>query len=52
MIFGKPKATRCAVCGKVIDRRERRFVDKNRVTKAERHVHVHCRTVEQSGNKQ
>ena len=42
MWFRKPKPVHCAVCGKTIDPKERRFVDKNRVTKAERHTHVGC----------
>jgi hypothetical protein len=46
MFFGKPKTVVCAVCGKEIEPKERRFVDKNRVTKAERHTHVGCRNPE------
>ena len=42
MFFRKPKTAICAVCGKPIEPREPRFVDKNRLTKAERHVHVGC----------
>lgn len=46
MIFGKlfrkPKAITCAACGKPIEPREPRMVDKNRVTKAERHTHLTC----------
>jgi hypothetical protein len=42
MFFRKPKVVVCAVCGKPIDPRERRFADKNRITRAERHVHVGC----------
>ncbi|HJR58641.1 MAG TPA: hypothetical protein VJ813_04565 [Vicinamibacterales bacterium] len=42
MFFRKSKPVVCAVCGKPIDPREGRFADKNRVTKAERHVHVGC----------
>jgi len=41
MWFKKP-AVLCAVCGKTIDPRERRFVEKNRTTKIERHTHVKC----------
>lgn len=43
MFFRKTKPVICAVCGKDIAPKERRFVDKNRVTKAERHTHVTCR---------
>ena len=42
MFFRKSKVVVCAVCGKPIDPNERRFTDKNRVTKVERHVHVGC----------
>ena len=42
MFFRKSKPIICAVCGKPIDPKERRFADKNRVTKAERHTHVSC----------
>jgi hypothetical protein len=42
MFLRKPKPAVCAVCGKTIEPRERRFVDKNRITKAERHTHVEC----------
>src|SRR5262245_45427117 len=34
MFFRKPKTVVCAACGKPIEPRERRFVDKNRVTKS------------------
>jgi len=44
MFFSKPKPAVCAVCGKSIAPKERRFVDKNRVTKEERHTHVTCHT--------
>jgi len=43
MFFRKPKSVTCAACGKTIAPKERRFVDRNRVTKAERHTHVTCR---------
>ena len=43
MFFKKATPVVCAICGKGIDSKERRFVDKNRVTKAERHTHVTCR---------
>ena len=42
MFFRKPKPVNCAVCGKAIDPNDRRFVDKNRVTKTERHTHLTC----------
>jgi hypothetical protein len=42
MFFHKPKAVICAVCGKPIEPGERRFAEKNRVTKVERHTHVGC----------
>lgn len=43
MFFRKPKAVACAICGKTIEPREGRFVDKNRQTKVERHTHIGCR---------
>jgi len=43
MFFIKTKLVACAVCGKSIAPKERRFVDKNRVTKEERHTHIGCR---------
>jgi hypothetical protein len=43
MFFRKQKPVVCAICGKRIEPKERRFVDKNRVTKAERHIHLGCR---------
>lgn len=46
MFFRKPKPVICAVCGKAIAPKERRFVEKNRVTKAEQHTHVTCRSAE------
>jgi hypothetical protein len=42
MFFRKPRPVICAVCSKPIEAKERRFVDKNRKTKAERHTHVGC----------
>jgi hypothetical protein len=42
MFFKKPKAVTCAVCGGIIGPKDRRFVDKNRVTKVERHTHIEC----------
>ena len=50
MLFRKPKAVVCAVCGKSIEPREGRFVDKNRLTRAERHTHINCRSVERTGD--
>jgi hypothetical protein len=46
MFFLKPKVVICAVCGKPIEPREGRFVDKNRATKTERHVHTACKPAE------
>ena len=43
MFFKKPKPAICVICGKPIGQMERRFVEKNRVTKTERHTHVGCR---------
>jgi len=43
MFFRKSKPVVCAVCGKLIDPQERRFADKDRLTKIERHVHVECK---------
>jgi hypothetical protein len=48
MFFKKPKNVICAACGKLIEPKERRFVDKNRVTKSERHTHVDCPRAETS----
>ena len=42
MFFRKPKPAICAVCGKSIAPREHRFVEKNRITKAERQTHIEC----------
>ena len=42
MFFKRPKPAICATCGKTIEPRERRFVEKNRITKAERHTHIEC----------
>jgi hypothetical protein len=47
MFFWKPTPVTCAVCGKPIDPKERRFVVKHRVTKAERHTHVACQKSDQ-----
>ena len=43
MFFRKPETHLCAVCGKPIEPKAPRFVDKSRITKAERHVHQSCR---------
>ena len=48
MFFKKPKTVICAVCGKPVEPNERRFVDKNRPTKIERHTHLDCRRAEKS----
>ncbi len=42
MFFKKPTPAVCTVCGKPIGLKDRRFVDKNRVTKEARHTHVDC----------
>jgi hypothetical protein len=42
MFFKKPKPVICASCGKPIEPQEGRYVDKNRVTKVERHTHLNC----------
>ena len=41
-LFRKPKVVTCAACGNTIAPREPRRVDKNRVTKGERHTHLTC----------
>ena len=46
MLLPKAKPQVCVVCGKLIDPRERRFVDKNRMTKVEHHTHLACRKPE------
>ena len=51
MFFRKPQVVICAVCGKSIEAKERRFVEKNRLTGARLHTHAHCRPVERSANK-
>jgi hypothetical protein len=50
MFFRKPKALACAACGNAIKPGEPRFVEKNRVTKGERHVHIDCRKTMQAGH--
>jgi len=47
MFFRKPKPVSCSVCGKSTAPKERRTVEKNRVTKAERHTHVTCQKSDQ-----
>jgi predicted nucleic acid-binding Zn ribbon protein len=47
MFFRKPKPAICAVCGKAIEPKERRFVVKNRVTKTQQHTHISCRKPDQ-----
>jgi hypothetical protein len=42
MLFKKPKPVVCAACGNMIEPKERRFVEKNRVTKVERYTHIGC----------
>jgi hypothetical protein len=41
-LWRKQKSVICVVCGQTIEPKERRFVEKNRVTKTERHTHVKC----------
>ena len=38
----KAKPVECVVCGKPIAPKERRFVDKNLLTRTVRHAHVAC----------
>ena len=52
MFFRKPPVVACAVCGKSIEAKERRFVDKNRLTGAVHHTHTTCRPVEQPFRRQ
>jgi hypothetical protein len=47
MFFKKRPAAICVVCGNTIEPTEPRFVEKNRTTKAERHTHVSCSTLEE-----
>jgi hypothetical protein len=42
MFWRRPKAVVCAECGKTIEPGESRFVNKDRVTKVERHAHLRC----------
>jgi hypothetical protein len=48
MFFRKQKTVVCAACSKPIEPKERRFVEKNRVTKTERHTHVDCQRAAKS----
>lgn len=41
-LFRKREVVICSTCGKVIEPREPRFVEKNRTTKAVRHTHSSC----------
>jgi hypothetical protein len=43
MLFRRAKPISYAVCGKALEPKECRFVEKNRITKTERHTHVTCR---------
>ena len=45
MFFRKPKVHICVVCGKVIEPKAQRFVEKNRITKVEQHAHIGCRNL-------
>ena len=45
----KAKAVECVVCGKAIAPKEHRFVDKNRLTRVERHAHIACRELTNRG---
>jgi hypothetical protein len=47
MFFRKPRPVICAVCGNPIAPKDRRFVDKNRVTKVIRHTHIECQKPDQ-----
>ena len=51
MFFRKPQVVVCAVCGKSIETKERRFVEKNRLTGAVHHTHTNCRPSERVANK-
>jgi len=43
MFFPRPKTHVCVACGKPIEPKAKRFVEKNRITKVERHTHIDCR---------
>jgi predicted nucleic acid-binding Zn ribbon protein len=50
MLFSrKTKSVECVVCGKAIAPKERRFVEKNRHTRVERHTHVACQELANRG---
>jgi hypothetical protein len=51
MFFRKPKSVVCTACGKPIEPKERRFVEKHRITKEERHTHVACQRHDRTGRK-
>jgi hypothetical protein len=48
MLFVKPAPVVCTVCGQAIAPHERRFVEKNRITKIEQHTHVNCSPVKRT----
>lgn len=50
MFFRNPKPVACVVCGRTIAPKERRFVEKNRITKEERHTHIECRKPAQTAD--
>jgi len=52
MFFRKPKVRICVVCGKVIEPKAQRFVEKNRITKVERHTHIGCQKPERLRSRQ
>ena len=45
MWFKKRAPVCCTICGKAIESHERRFVEKNRTTRIERHTHVKCASI-------
>jgi hypothetical protein len=45
----KQKPVICVVCNQAIAPKERRFVERNRVTKTERHSHVSCQPAAKGG---
>jgi len=50
MWFKKRAPVCCTICGKAIESHERRFVEKNRTTKIERHARVKCSSAERRTN--
>ena len=50
MFFKKPKPVNCVVCGKTIEPDDRRFLEKNRITKVERHSHITCHAPDRPRN--